>query len=52
MQSGVGAVEVIVVKIVGKESSTVVTGVVGAGIGPFAGDVWMKRSALPLVCGR
>ena len=30
--------EVVVIKIVGKEGSTMITGVVGPGIGPLAGD--------------
>jgi hypothetical protein len=34
----VRAVEVIIVKVVGKEGSTVVAGVIGTGIGPLAGD--------------
>ena len=32
------AVEVIVMKVVGKEGSAVITGVIGAGVGPLAGD--------------
>ena len=38
MQGGVRAVKVIVMKVGRKEGSTVVTGVVGSGIGPLAGD--------------
>lgn len=38
MQSGVRAVEVIVMKIVRKEGSSVVAGVIGAGIGPLASN--------------
>ena len=32
------AVEVIVMKVVGKEGSAAITGVIGVGVGPLAGD--------------
>jgi len=38
VQGGMRAMEVIVMKVVRKEGSAVVTGVVGPGIGPLAGD--------------
>lgn len=38
MQGGMGAVEVVVMKVVGKEGSPVVTGVIRASISPLAGD--------------
>jgi len=38
MESGVRAVEVIVVKEVREEGGAVVAGVIGAGVGPLAGD--------------
>ena len=38
MQGGMRAMEVIVMKIGGKECSSVVAGVVRTGIGPLAGD--------------
>jgi len=38
VKGGVRAMEVIVMKVVGKEGSAVVAGVIGAGIGPLAGN--------------
>ncbi len=38
MQGGVGAVEVIVMKVMREEGSAVVAGVIGTGVGPLAGD--------------
>ena len=38
MQGGVGAVEIVAVEVAGEEGGAVVTGVIGAGVGPLAGD--------------